>query len=61
MTEPEREVELIDRMMRTFESVRFDNPDYPDQPGSVLCCGGLVVQRNGVIVCPRCARSVQKP
>lgn len=36
-------------------AVFFDNPDYPEQPGTVRCCGALlVVQRNGILCCDVC-------
>jgi hypothetical protein len=35
-------------------TVFFDNPDYPDQPGTMRCCGRTVVQRNGALCCDIC-------
>jgi hypothetical protein len=52
---------FAETLQQTFDSVAFDHPDYPEQPGSVRCCGALVLMRNGVIVCPRCGKNVAKP
>lgn len=42
-----------------FDQVLFDLPDYPDQPGTVRCCGVAVVMRNGQKVeCLKCGRAV---
>lgn len=43
-----------------FDSVEFDQPYYPDQPGTVKCCGLPVVMRGGGarVECSRCHRAV---
>jgi hypothetical protein len=43
-----------------FDSVEFDQPYYPDQPGMVKCCGLPVVMRGGGarVECSRCGRAV---
>jgi hypothetical protein len=40
-------------------TVYWDNPDYPDQPGTMRCCGKLVVQRGGVLCCDTCGVRLQ--
>ncbi len=54
MTQTEKNIAIID----AFSDVRFDNPSYPHQPGTVNCCGQLVVQRNGVMCCDVCGAKV---
>jgi hypothetical protein len=49
----------LGRILRVFDSVAYDQPEYPDQPGTVLCCGLPVVMRGGSRVeCGRCKRTV---
>lgn len=34
--------------LHEFTEALFDMPDYPDQPGTVRCCGVPVVMQNGI-------------
>lgn len=51
----------LPEILRVFDSVEYDMPEYPDQPGMVKCCGLPVVMRGGrIIECSRCGRRVRK-
>ena len=48
-------------ILQVFDSVAFDCPDYPDQPGMVKCCGLPVVMRGGnVVLCLTCHRTISE-
>lgn len=46
-------------ILEAFPDVLFDHPNYPEQPGTVICCGRLVVQRYGVMMCDTCGAKLE--
>jgi hypothetical protein len=51
----------LGKILRAFDSVEYDQPNYPDQPGTVKCCGlGVVMCGGGRIECSRCNRAVSR-